>query len=52
MFEQHHRKRTWGFRFSPGDAAALVLFGAAVAILHRLPVWLIILTGAFRERAH
>lgn len=31
MCEQHQGKRTWGFRFSPTDAAALV----AVAILHR-----------------
>jgi hypothetical protein len=35
MCEQHQHMRTWGFRFSPTDAAVLVLFGAAVAILHR-----------------
>ena len=35
MCEQHQPIRTWGFRFSPTDAVALILFGAAVSILHR-----------------
>jgi hypothetical protein len=35
MCEQHQRKRTWGFRFSPTDAVVSVLFGAAVAVLHQ-----------------
>ncbi len=35
MCERSQPKRAWGFRFSPMDAAALVLLGAAVAILHR-----------------
>ena len=35
MSEQHQHVRTWGFRFSPTDAVALLLFGAAVAVLHR-----------------
>lgn len=36
MCEEPQRTRTWGFRFSFADAAALVAFGAAVAILHKL----------------
>ena len=35
MRERHQHMRTWGFRFSPTDAVALILFGAAVSILHR-----------------
>ena len=35
MCEQHQRKRNWGFRFSSTDAAALLAFGSAIAILHR-----------------
>ena len=35
MCKQYQHKRNWGFRFSSIDAAALLAFGAAIAILHR-----------------
>ena len=32
---ERHPTRTWGFRFSPGDAVVLILFAASVSVLHR-----------------
>jgi hypothetical protein len=49
MCEQHQSERTWGFRFSLTDAAALVLLGATVAILNRVGSdlwWIVTLVAA------
>ena len=51
MSNPSRRKRTWGFRFSLADAAALVAFGAVVAVLHWLDLsvwWLVaVVAGHF-----
>jgi hypothetical protein len=48
MIETRHKQRTWGFRFSVTDGAALVLFTVAAFGLHRLmsPLWWLLLIAA------
>jgi len=48
MFEPKHKARTWGFRFSLTDAAAIIVFMSAAGFLWRQgsSLWWILLIAA------